>query len=71
MSFEVFSPIWSHVNENEKKNDLEIWGKGTFPPNLTLFCMMGSGKTGFTDDGRTTDARVTTVTLLCSSAQQS
>ena len=21
MSFETFIPIWSHVNENEKKND--------------------------------------------------
>ncbi len=55
----------------EKKNNkrgLEIWSKGTFPPNLALICLTVSEKTGFTDDGwtdgRTTDACVTTVALL-------
>ncbi len=145
-SFEVFSPIWSHVNENEKKcqksniwnfaslyttladtlsrsmheflgvnllctfrgdvwnffshlvhvkenkkrkkkrkkkrnrtkiknasfrktkkNDLEIWWKGAFSPNLALICLTGSEKTGFTDgrrtDGRTTDNCLTTGAL--------
>ncbi len=41
--------------EKKKKNGMEIWRKGTFPPNLALICMTGSEKTGFTDDGRTTD----------------
>ncbi len=44
--------------ENKKKNGLEIWRKGTFPPNLALICMIGSEKMGFTDgrtDGRRTD----------------
>ena len=45
---------------------------GTFPPNLALFCLTGSEKTGFTDDGRRmTDARLMTVALLCSSTKQS
>ncbi len=37
---------------------------------LTVICLTGSEKTGFTD-GRWTDARVTTVALLCSSTKQS
>ncbi len=87
--FEIFSPIWSHVNENEKnivknekfekqkKNGLEIWWIGTCPQNLALIHSMVSEKTVSTDDGRTdgrrrtTDARVTTVALLCSSTKQS
>ncbi len=46
MSLKFFSPIWSYVNENEKKSkmqnfekqkkNLEIWWKGTFPPNFKL-----------------------------------
>ncbi len=40
--------------------------------NLALICLTSSEKTGFTDDGRrTTDARVTTAALLCSSTKQS
>ena len=31
--------------------------KGTFPLNLALICLTGSGKTGFMDDGRTDDGR--------------
>ncbi len=92
MLFEVFFPMWSHVNKNEKKkkkrkkskykilkkqktktnkqqNGLEIWGKGTFPPNFSVICLTGSEKTGFTDDGRTTDTRLMTVALLCSSTK--
>ncbi len=42
--------------EKQKKNVLEIWWKGTFPPNLALICLTGSEKTGFTD-GRTDDGR--------------
>ncbi len=71
MSFEGFSPIWSHVNENEKKivknqkmqnfeqhkNDVETWWKGTFPPNLALVCLTGSDKTVFTEGGRMDDGR--------------
>ncbi len=52
------------------QNGLEIQWKGTFPLNLALICLMGSEKMGFMD-GRTTDARVTTVALLCSSVKQS
>ena len=67
LSFEVFSPMWSHVNENEKKiisnqkckvlkiNSLDISWKGTVPPNLALIRLTGSEKTGFTDDGRTNE----------------
>ncbi len=63
-------------NFEKQKNRLEIRRKGTFPPNLALICMTASEKTGFTDDGRRadgrpTDARVTTVALLCSSTKQS
>ncbi len=58
-------------NFEKQKKGLEIWRKGTFPPNLALICMTGSEKTDFMDDGRTTDARVTTVALLCSSTKQS
>ena len=36
-----------------KKNGLEIWSKGTFPPNLEVICLTGSEKMGFTDDERT------------------
>ncbi len=43
--------------ENQKKNGLEIWWKGTFPQNLALMCLTGSEKTGFTDAGRTDDGR--------------
>ncbi len=31
-----------------QKSGLEIWWKGTFPPNLALMCFMGSEKKGFT-----------------------
>ncbi len=46
MSFEIFSPIWSYVNENDKKNCkkskfenqqkncLAIWWIGTFPKKI-------------------------------------
>ncbi len=64
--------------QNFEKKYLEIWRKGTFPPNLALICLTGSEKTGFTDerqtDGRilrTSDACVTTAALLCSSTKQS
>ncbi len=43
--------------EKQQKNGLEIWWKGTFPPNLALICLTGSEKTGFTDDRRTDDGR--------------
>ena len=36
----------------EKKNDLEIWRKGTSPPNLAVICLTSSEKTGFTDGRR-------------------
>ncbi len=46
--------------QTNKKNRLEMWRKGTHPPNLALIRMAGSEKTGFTDDGRrTTDGRTT------------
>ena len=54
---------------NKQQNGLEIWGKGTFPPNFSVICLTGSEKTGFTDDGRTTDTRLMTVALLCSSTK--
>ncbi len=57
--------------QKKKKNVLEIWSKGTFPPNLALICFTSSEKTGFTDGRRTTDACMTTVALLCSSTKQS
>ena len=44
--------------QTNKKNRLEMWRKGTHPPNLALIRMAGSEKTRFTDDGRrTTDGR--------------
>ncbi len=81
---ENFPPIWSHVNENEKKkirkkinkilknnneNCLEIWWTDTFPQNLAL---MVSEKNGFytRTDGRTTDSCLKTVALLCSSTKR-
>ncbi len=45
-----------NFEKQKKKNGLQIWWKGTFPPNLALICMTGSEKTGLrTDDGRQTD----------------
>ncbi len=74
MSFEIFSPVWSHVNENEKKfvknqkfkifenkkNGLEIWWIGTCPQNLALIHSVVSEKTMSPDDGRRTDDGRTT-----------
>ncbi len=57
-----------------KKNCLEIWWIGICPKNLALIHSVVSKKTMSTDDdGRQwmTDARVTTVALLCSSTKQS
>ncbi len=73
MSFEIFTPIWSYINENEKKivknqefkilknkkNGLEIWWIGTCPQNLALIHSVVPEKTMSTDDGRTTDGRKT------------
>ncbi len=53
---------------------MEIWWIGTCPQNLALIHSVVSEKTMSTDDDdgqRTTDARVTTVALLCSSTKQS
>ncbi len=63
MSFDLFSPIWSHVNKNEKKIVKEkckilkkkgnFWRYGEklpFLDNLALICLTGSDKIGFTDD---------------------
>ncbi len=56
-----------HFEKQKKKNGLEIWWIGTCPTNLALIQSVVSEKTMSTDDGRTTtDARVTTVALLCS-----
>ncbi len=52
-------------------NGLEIWWIGICPQNLALIHSVVSEKTISTDDERTTDARVTTVALLCSSTKQS
>ncbi len=41
--------------EGKKKNSLEIWQKGTFPPDLALICLTGSAKLYFTDRQRTVD----------------
>ncbi len=41
----------------EKKKGLEIWWKGTFPPNFPLICLTGSEKKCFKDDGRRMDGR--------------
>ncbi len=61
-----------NFEKQNKKYGLEIWWKGTFPPNLALICLPGSDKTGFSDDGRRmTDARVMTVALLSSRTKQS
>ncbi len=56
-----------------KKNGLQIWWIGTCPQNLALIHSVVSEKTMSTDDDgrRMTDARVTTVALLCSSTKQS
>ncbi len=57
-----------------QKYGLEIWWLGTCPQNLALIDSVVSEKMMSTDDGRgqtTTDARVTTVALLCSSTKQS
>ncbi len=59
------------LKKKKKKSSRDIV-KGTFPANLALICFMGSEKkTGFTDNRWTTDARVMTVALLCSSTKQS
>ena len=68
MSFEIFSAIWSHVNENEikivkkikhfekqKKNGLEIWWIHTCSQNLALIHSVVSEKTMSTDRRRTDD----------------
>ena len=66
MPFEMFTPIWSHVNENEKfwktkqrKNGLKICWIGTFPLYLALTCCTISEKkkTSFTD-GQWTDGQL-------------
>ncbi len=67
MLFEFFSPIWSHVHQNEKnpkrknkilkkkKNILEMLWTGTFPQNLALIHLTIAEKISLTD-GRRTDA---------------
>ncbi len=60
--------------QNFEKHKKMVWRYGVkvpFHQILALICITGSEKTGFTDDGRTTDARVTTVPLLCSTTKQS
>ncbi len=82
----IFSPIWSYINAKEKKivkgERFKILRKqkwsgdmvvGTIPPNsvfTNLIHSVVSEKTMSTD-GRTPDARVTTVALPCSSTKQS
>ncbi len=65
----MFAPIGSHVNENEKKcknlkiknfekgkkNDLEIWLRGSYPQNLAWIHAAVSEKPEFTEDGWTTN----------------
>ncbi len=85
MSFEGFFPMWSHVNENEKKNrekskmqnfEKKKWSGDMVNKYLStkfginlLDRFRENGFYGRTD-GRM-DARVTTVALLCSSTKQS
>ena len=75
MSFEVFLPYGLMLTTTKKKwlnlktekQCLEMRWKGTFPPNLALICTIVSEKRVL----RTTDARVATAVLLCSSTKQS
>ncbi len=55
--------------EKQKRYGLEIWWIDTCPQNLALIHSVVSDKTMSTDDRRTTDGRVTTVALLCSSTK--
>ena len=61
-TLEIFTPVWSYVNENEKKksriikkfkilrnnkNGLEVQWTGRFPQNLALICLTVSEKAVF------------------------
>ncbi len=62
------------ILKNKTKNGLNIWWTGSFSKDLALIRLTVSEKTGFVDGrthGRTPDAGVTTVALLCSSTKQS
>ncbi len=55
LTFEIFAPIRSHVNENEKKKNrdsLEIWWLGSCPQNLVWIHAAVYEKPEFKDDGR-------------------
>ena len=56
---------------NFEKKGPKIWWTGSFIQNVVLIRLAVSEKTGFTDGRRTSDARVTTAALLCSSTKQS
>ena len=60
--------VSNQKSKNVKKPGLEIWWKGTFPPNFALLCMTGSEKTGFTDDGRKDDGRPRDDRICCPSS---
>ncbi len=72
--FEVFSPIWSHVNENKKKIVKNQKCKILKNKHKLSICGINlldkSEKNGFyerTDDG----PRVKAIAMLCSSTNQS
>ncbi len=79
MSFEICTPIWPHVNENEKKIRVKILKNQTkkkmfadivdsVSQNLPLIRLTVSEKPSLrTDDGR----RTTTASVLYSSTKQS
>ncbi len=80
MSFEIFTPIWSYVNENEKKiaknQKFKILKKKWSGDMVDRYLSQKFGVNpldGFRENdvhGRTTDAHVMAVALLCSSTKQ-
>ncbi len=81
MSFEGFSPIWSHVNEQKivkitnAKFGKKKWSGDMvdryLSPKFGINSFSGIRENDVYGRRRTTDARVTTVALPCSSTKQS